>query len=185
MDFEATRVIQPRLGSTERLLWAGRPVQGVILRKSDVQMIPFALVWGGFALFWEYTALMSGAPPIMLLFGLIFVLVGVYLLLGRFLVDAHARRHIYYGVTDERVVFLRPGGRPELQTLDLKTITDVTLTKRGADGGVIAFRPRGTFKGLASGSWPGLPHLSKPRFELASAASNTYGIVQSAIRQAR
>ncbi len=43
--------IRERLDRGEKLLWEGRPAQGLMLRPFDVVAIPFSLVWGGFVLF--------------------------------------------------------------------------------------------------------------------------------------
>ena len=52
-DTEATREIERRLESGERLIWSGAPREGLALRRGDLFMVPFSLVWGAFAIFWE------------------------------------------------------------------------------------------------------------------------------------
>jgi hypothetical protein len=106
-------LIQRELNSSERLLWTGAPRQGVRLRPSDAFMIPFSLLWGGFAIFWEYTAIRQsmvhggGTPSIfMALWGIPFVLMGLYLIVGRFFADAFQRARTGYAVTDQRILVL-------------------------------------------------------------------------------
>jgi hypothetical protein len=42
----------------------GRPAQGLVFRQANALMIPFNLMWGGFAFFWEYSVISAGnAPP--------------------------------------------------------------------------------------------------------------------------
>ena len=45
------------LDGNERLIWSGRPRGGIRFRRQDIFMIPFSLLWGGFAFFWEFSVL--------------------------------------------------------------------------------------------------------------------------------
>ena len=55
----ADHILSVELRRSEKLLWSGRPRQGVFLTQNDAGMIPFSLMWGGFSFFWEYEAVKS------------------------------------------------------------------------------------------------------------------------------
>lgn len=106
---EQTEVAQP--AAVDRALlpgeeewWTGPPDPGVVFAPSDALMIPFSLIWGGFAIFWETTVALSGAPVVMRLFGVPFVLVGRYLIAGRFPAKRVQRRRTTYALTDRRAL---------------------------------------------------------------------------------
>ena len=49
MNFQTPEtIIKPLLQNDEKLLWSGIPLQGIKLRKLDIFMIPFSIIWGGF-----------------------------------------------------------------------------------------------------------------------------------------
>lgn len=96
--------IQPYLRPGERVLWAGRPDPRVRLAPGDALAIPFSIIWCSFVAFWEASAFTSGAPLFFRLWGVPFVLVGLYMLVGRFVVKGWRKRRTVYAVTDERVL---------------------------------------------------------------------------------
>jgi hypothetical protein len=128
--------IQRHVNKGEQLLWAERPKQGIIFRSSDGCLIPFSLAWGGFAIFWEFTAISMGAPIFMALFGIPFVVIGLYLIVGRFFHDMYLRRTMVYGLTDKQII-IKQGEK--LRFVDLSTLTDIQLTEKKDGSGSILF----------------------------------------------
>lgn len=107
-DDDAFEALREYTNNGEALIWTGRPVQGIRLRKSDWVLIPFSLLWGGFAIGWEIGVLMMGAGWFFALFGIPFVIIGLYLIIGRFFHDAWYRSKVYYGMTAEELFIKRP-----------------------------------------------------------------------------
>jgi len=118
------------LGDGERLLWSGTPRQGIVWRASDLAMVPFSLVWGGFAIFWETMALRS-APFFFALFGLPFVAVGLQMTVGRFFYDAWRRRRTYYGLTNQRAIIATRTPARTLRSFSLTSLNNVVLQESG------------------------------------------------------
>lgn len=175
------------LSGNERLLWYGRPLAGVRLRGSDAVGIPFSLMWGGFAIFWETMVIRRGAPLMFKLWGIPFVAVGLYLILGRFLFDAWRRSRTAYAVTSERVIILSGGLRPSVLSLRLATIPAVSLSEGRAGVGTISF---GGGSGVAAAlggmqGWPGAARQLGPQFELVANGRFVYETIQTAQRDAQ
>jgi hypothetical protein len=171
------------LAKGERLLWSGVPCQGVLFRTSDALMIPFSLLWAGFAVFWELSVLRDGAPVFFALWGIPFVLVGAYIVVGRFFVDARRRRNTAYGLTTERLIISSGAFRPTLKSLGLRTLSDLTLDQRSDGSGTITFGPTSPLTMFNAGlDWPGMPR--PPAFELIPNAKEVYDMIREAQREA-
>jgi hypothetical protein len=180
-QIDAAMVLQNELYTNERLLWHGRPKQGLMLRPADALMIPFSLLWGGFAIFWEVMAIAGGAPFFFALWGIPFVLVGLYMIAGRFFVDAARRNRTYYALTSERVLIISGIFNRSVRTLRLRTLADVNLTVGRNGRGTITFGPSSLRSwGWAGTSWPDASKQLAPSFEMIENPQVVYGQIQQA-----
>ena len=163
-DFLKTQSeIERELNSGEKLLWSGRPRQGFRLRPSDAFVIPFSLLWCGFAIFWEASVFKGNAPFFFRLWGVPFVLIGLYIVFGRFFADARTRARTYYGVTSERIIIVSGMFSRQIKSLSLRTLTDVSLTERGDGSGTITFGPQFPYPFGRQGNIGGWPGSSRIR----------------------
>jgi len=173
------------LDSGESLIWSGRPRQGLLLRGSDAFMIPFSLLWGGFAIFWEASVLEQGAPFFFGLFGVPFVLIGLYFIIGRFLVDSRVRAKTFYGVTDRRVIIVSGLVSRSTNSLPLRTLHDISLRERSDGRGTILFgRPHPFAAWYAGMQWPGMSQYETPSFELIEHSKRVHDQILEAQRAA-
>lgn len=133
------------LSASERTIWTGRPKQGVVLTGKDALLIPLSLMWGGFAIFWNY-GVWADFPEtgtagdwFFKLWGLPFLAIGLYLIVGRFFYDAWVRGHSYYAVTNQRVLILRTSPTSKLISRDIPSLPMIELTEHWNGTGTIVF----------------------------------------------
>jgi Bacterial PH domain len=174
--------IRSELAPGEQVIWSGQPRQGVALRASDAFGIPFSLFFAGFSIFWIQSAAESGAPLPFVLFGVPFVLVGLYLVAGRFLVEAKQRQATFYAVTPQRIIICAGLLSKTTKSLPLKTLQDLSLSERSDGTGTITFGAQHpmafAFGGMAG--WPGADQYLGPRFELIPQARTVYESIRKA-----
>ena len=181
MKFDPREIIQRELEEGERVIWAGQPLQGIQFRRSDIFMIPFSLLWGGFALFWEWTVIQNDAPLPMMLFGIPFVLIGLYIMIGRFFLEAKQREKTFYGVTNERILIVSGLTKKTVNSLNLRTLNDLSLTETSSGQGTITFGPSSyTSPWFGRPPWPGLEFSPCSKFALLEQAKNVYQLIREA-----
>lgn len=129
-----------RLLDGERIIWSGRPAQGLRLSSRDGQMVPFGLAWLAFAVFWEWQVRSAPhAPAFMWLLGVPFILVGIYLVVGRFLLDAWVRSGTRYAVTNRRILISRVRPFQTFIALGLDRLPESSVNDESDRRGTIRF----------------------------------------------
>ena len=190
MQYECEQVIQKELGPHEKLIWAGKPKQGIMFRSNDIFLIPFSIFWMGFVIFWEITAITTAlnAPEkgesaafILPIFGIPFVIIGLYFVFGRFIIDAKRRKNTYYGITNERIIIISGLFRKKIKSLNIKTLSDISLTEKTNRYGTIYFGPINPFIWWYAGIWPEMEIT--PMFEMIPNAKEVYDQIRKIQRE--
>jgi hypothetical protein len=134
---------QPDLFRDEKVAWAGQPDPRFHFSGGDIFLVPFSILWGGFALFWEagVLGLLDGqpAPNPGALFGIPFVAIGQYFIWGRFVYKAYKNRRTFYALTNQRVLILATLRSRRLQTLFLNQLPTISKTVQRDGVGTLEF----------------------------------------------
>ncbi len=104
---------------------------------------------------------------------------GIYLIVGRFFADAVLRSRTYYGLTTERIVIVSGLFSRTTKSLQLRTLSDVSLSESNDGLGTITFGPAAPWW-AGSGGWPGSRQQLSPSFESISAARDVYEKIRAA-----
>ena len=143
-------LIQSELTNNESLLWSGQPERSVIFHKEDILTIPFSLMWGGFAIAWEMAVLgfnfrgggfnPHDTPWFFMAWGIPFVLIGQYLIWGRFVHAYWTKARTFYAVTSKRILIctMRRRGK-SVSSMELANIGAVEKSLRSSGIGTLKF----------------------------------------------
>lgn len=172
----AEAVIRSKLDEGEQLLWSGRPRQGLLLQPADAALIPFSLLWGGFAFVWEYEVVSTHRFWVLQLWGIPFVLVGLYLVVGRFFADAYVRGQTLYGLTDKRVIIARGS---TVRSIPLSDLTGVALAARAGKSGTIVLGPPGYPGPNSLNAYMGSARVQYPMFQMIPDAQAVYDQIEA------
>jgi len=186
---EDERALAPELGAGERLLWAGHPRRGLRLVMADALLIPFSMLWCGFAIFWERNALAAAAPGFFALWGVPFVAMGLYMVFGRFIADAVRRSKITYGLTPRRLILISGVLSRQVKSIDLSSLGELSVGERRDGSGTITLgtssSPTPWGVSLLGPSWPGAAGRLPPMLEAVEHARAVYEKIRTLKSQAR
>lgn len=136
--------------SEEKELWKGKPKQGVVFNSRDALMIPFSMLWCGFAIFWTIGATNHGAPAFFAVWGCMFVAVGLYFVFGRFIHDSIRRSKTAYCITDKRIIIERAGTE---ESIPINQWSALKMEKYSDGTGTIKFGEFSGYFGSNMGIW--------------------------------
>jgi hypothetical protein len=140
------------LGSDVKPIWIGLPTKELFFfRPYDWFFVPFSLAWASFAGLTGFGSMSSGPLPFHI-FGALFLAMGIYITIGRFIVDWYFRANTVYAVTADEVYIIRGGLGSKVVTLNATSLSPIEMQRKGDGSGTLRFgRP----------SWPyaygGLP----------------------------
>jgi len=177
--------IDATLDRGKRVIWSGRPRQGLMLRGFDAFLIPFALVWTSIPLFGALATLAGPkANPAAVVPALLFVVIGLYLLVGRFFVDAAQRRGTFSALTNERSLIVSGLWSRDVRSLSLSTLGEVDVSARASGQGTIMFG-RGAYGSFTMPGWPGTKRYLPPMFEMIPDVAAVAKLIRDGQRAAK
>jgi hypothetical protein len=137
-DPTALATVERHLSGDERIEWAGRPDPAKRFTRADWYLVPFSILWGGFAIFWFVGATVSGGG--FGLFGIPFVAIGLYFIFGRFIYKARRKRRTVYAVTDRRVLEIVAGRNGDsVSAVYLRSIPNISTSAVANGEGSVDF----------------------------------------------
>jgi len=176
------------LAPGEEILWQGQPRSTIDWSGLLTPTTLGGVVFTGFSLFWMGMAFAmtagTGAPfpfNIFPVFGLPFLLVGLWMLGGRLVLDAWMRGRSWYTLTDQTAFIARDVfGRKTLDSWPLRDIERITL-EEGTPGSVIFHMSHGTMRATPRN----MTRIRALGFHQIDEAQHVYGLMRRARRELR
>jgi hypothetical protein len=125
------------LSSDEEILWVGRPGRRSLFAGRRLGGVPFLVVWFGFIIFWEVTAIGSGAPVFFPIFGAGMLLAGIAQVRRA---QGVGGRSALYAVTTTHVVRLiegRAGARVDRALI--RSLPNISVSPTSGGRGTVTF----------------------------------------------
>jgi hypothetical protein len=141
-------IFQDELLKDEKILWMGQPNPNIKYTSMDWFLVPFSIFWGGFAIFWELSVLGisflsnengDGAPFFFALFGIPFVVMGIYFIFGRFIYKKWKKKRTYYAITNKRVLIVTNTNNRNIEAEFIASIPAINYSQKSNGAGTIRF----------------------------------------------
>ena len=174
------------LGPDERIIWSGQPTQGLRFAPQDILAVPFAAFWllMVVTIFGVVATDATDVNPVAFVMLPMFVLVGLYMLVGRFFVDIIARRRTHYVLTNQRALIESGLFTANKNSVNLAAAAEMQFQGGRKGRGTIKFGSTNVFYAMVPPSWPGAGSVLPPTFHDVEDAERIYGLALTAQRDA-
>jgi hypothetical protein len=131
-------LIRRAVGARDKILWTGKPVQGLRWSRADGVLVPLSLAFTA-GLVVALRSIPADAPSFVYVPFFLFFAAAFYVLAGRFVYDAYRRSQVCYGLTNRFVIIVHGGGGAATQSLALSTLPAMKVKPFGGTIGSIWF----------------------------------------------
>jgi len=137
---EADKQLQHELLEGEELIWTDKAGTGIRFVLRDIILIPFGIIFFVGSLIWESIVLL-GMPVLykiaFSLIGIPFILMGFYLLIGRFWIDSKRRGKTFYGITQKRLIIKVIKHPAIVEVFNITTLSAMEINEKPDGSGTI------------------------------------------------
>jgi hypothetical protein len=149
----------------------------------DTFLIPFSLLWAGFIFFAAFAGVREGlnkgpAGWSALIPLSPFIVIGLYILVGRFFLDAMMRARTEYGVTNRRAIIVSGLFSRSIKSIDLRSTSEIALNERGDKSGTITFGPTPFGWWMQRNPWGFGSSSATPSFDMIEDVRSVYRIIE-------
>lgn len=171
------------LAADEKVLWRGAPASRLIFHSWDFLVIPFSLLWTGGVLIAAADVLSKNpVSTVEVLLISAMMAAGLFMVVGRFIVEAYILSGIEYAITDQRILIAYSKLVRRFTAVHLDRLADVELNLRGGGKGTIRFGPRANL--WSNNASPFIPALSpQAQFIHIADAQSVFALIQNAMRR--
>lgn len=134
---EIAALLQPK----ERILWTGRPYDGIVIQGADILITAIALVFMVFMLIGVGDAIIHGKFEGSLLVVILVFMVPCYFAFGRLFVNAWLRSKWLYAITSERAITIVGVDARSVRSVYLAKIAETMLIEKRNGWGTIVLGP--------------------------------------------
>jgi len=189
--------VRTHLEPGEKLLWSGMPAGGIRPGPQDAMLIPFSIAWTSFSVFWEIMvcrglsldlSVQSGGwlSWMLPIWGIPFILIGLYLLFGRYWVDAKRRENTFYGISDDRVIIITGLTNRNIKSINFASIADITMAEKSDGSGTIRMGTQNPLEQfLANAGWSIPRQNTIPCLEMIPDVARVHALLRDAHSRAQ